>query len=989
MLLSAAMGIQNFHGTNPLGFVKGILSGSCHEHPEQCNGGVSLGARNLTAVSGGWAQRPFLTGQLKQAPLGPGKDDAGAAPGSALAVTSGTAPVTDVSPAGGASKLSWAELPAPTPQHKTRPLSWLAATFATPTASKEDEGADGAEGVDTSLLLDAQGLSRGHFYVNGHDLGRYYMIHSCANASLCPLQFSQRFYYIPREVLLPAGSGQNGQKKLNTLVAIDELGAQGLPSLASSKMVPPSPGKTCADGSLKQGKQLLKSDDAVVPAELAWLHSELPPHCYVEVHAETWNASATPAQWQSACPNTQPFRSTVDTEHRGIYWHKDDPADFYGEVWEYDDDAIFIRMETFPKFPPPFEPAAQPWDARPDKFRLFSQNGQARPGGQGRVLAPRNLSAAGTSWSHRGSFNTALCSNYTSFDAGRCAAFQSGFLDSKVFVTRPAGPFDTHFDGEAADPQWKARPAMRGLVGVTVINQEMAGVDHDQATGRERFFFARTSNGTGLGIVRWDSSVANTSAPDGFTVTARTLGLGIRCDSAFNSTGFVDRRLRDVRKSDDGSSSTIASTNVMPLARLAPPRSPANCSSIPEAGVDKCAGGPPGYWTAEVGASAAAAECAALCCASARCSTWVTRPLAAGSPPTGKCSASAGSACCWLKPQCAGPDVPSVGTTSGSIYRPDPALANFSFVDTSRWVASEYKPARAANSLWWARYEEYEEDIKRELAAAKSALALPALRVFLHSLAFEAVGAEKHAEYLSRFLAVAQENGMKVGIVLFGDGWNHGTDLPHKGNIGANLSCVDTECCPVAKDGSVGIQGCHNGCWFANPQDHQRGTPPTTFGGHGDVNASYLTAQFKPFVENVVAPLRNSAAVLWWEAYNEPCAWRHYKANICTYFQVQTSTMIKELTYNWTKALQPQAPVISCWAEANNTFSDVLNVHLYNSDFASWNAQVFSECENNGVEVKNASAQCNRGAVVTEVRMLLLLLLLRLFMLLLLTATLS
>ena len=628
----------------------------------------------------------------------------------------------------------------------------------------ENKGAEkeGVESADTSLLLDAQGLSRGHFYVNGHDLGRYYMIHSCANASHCPLQFSQRFNYIPREVLLPASSG-----KLNALVVIDELRAHGLPALVSSKMVPPSPGKTCVNGGkmqdwsrqpllksddvhlpvmsigwfdnranflncepdggigldyssltqvtsngcgssaknnwsigcarlnfttlqqlcakttaanvkltvgldfvgacknvslcpvltspavqsayvalvvafvkqhqldgvevdyeafgvgsaadkaarklftallvtvnaaltqasssnggggnivgvclganfnnpfifventtaafkaidyynvmsytwsasgdftaaqkavaaveavgfpkarinlgvafygkggddycslaknsnascsdpapganscngvlvdgvamqtamgawvvrhgfggvlifqvnydkdnlllkalgkgLKQGKLLLKSDSVDVPPELAWLHSELPQHCYVEVHAETWNASATPPQWQSACPNTQPFRSTVDAEHRGIYWHKDDLADYYGEVWEYDDDAIFIRMETFPKFPPPFEPAAQPWDARPGKFRLFSQNGQARPGGQGRVLAPRNRSAAGTSWSHRGSFNTALCSNYASFDAGRCTAFQSGFLDSKVFVTQPAGPFDTHF----------------------------------------------------------------------------------------------------------------------------------------------------------------------------------------------------------------------------------------------------------------------------------------------------------------------------------------------------------------------------------------------------------------------------------------------------------------------------------------------------------------------------------------------------------------
>ena len=70
-------------------------------------------------------------------------------------------------------------------------------------------------------------------------------------------------------------------------------------------------------------------------------------------------------------------------------------------------------METFPKFPPPFEPAAQPWDVRPDKFRLFYQDeqrlpGGKLPGGKGRVLAPRDLAKAGKGWSHRGLMNTAL-----------------------------------------------------------------------------------------------------------------------------------------------------------------------------------------------------------------------------------------------------------------------------------------------------------------------------------------------------------------------------------------------------------------------------------------------------------------------------------------------------------------------------------------------------------------------------------------------------
>jgi hypothetical protein len=145
---------------------------------------------------------------------------------------------------------------------------------------------------------------------------------------------------------------------------------------------------------------------------------------------------------------------------------------------------------------------------------------------------------------------------------------------------------------------------------------------------------------------------------------------------------------------------------------------------------------------------------------------------------------------------------------------------------------------------------------------------------------------------------------MRVGIVLFGDGWNHGTDLPAPGNIGANLSCIDHCCCPASADGSaVGVKGCSNGCWFANPQDRQRGPD-------GDdlqhANATFIKAKFQPYVESVVRPLLDDSRVAFWEVYNEPCEWRHYFADICTYFQVETSTIIKQSSYKWVRALIKQ-----------------------------------------------------------------------------------
>ena len=385
-----------------------------------------------------------------------------------------------------------------------------------------------------------------------------------------------------------------------------------------------------------------------------------------------------------------------------------------------------------------------------------------------------------------------------------------------------------------------------------------------------------------------------------------------------------------------------------------------NCTSTTLADTDLCPGFA-GFRTAAVpaGTGAAAAWCAALCCAQSDfCAAWVVRPVTVDA---GACRAN--STCCWTKPACADA-VPSPGVTAGTVARPRPA-GSPGFIDSEGWIGTAYTPARAANTLWWARFPEYEADVARELRAARRALAIPSLRVFLHTLAFEAVGAAAHARYVERFLAIAAANGIKVGFVLFGDGWNHGPDLPHAGNTGANASCAadGSECCPRQPDGTVGVKGCSNGCWFANPQDFQRGVVGADFDAPGTTNATYIEAAFRPFVDAVVAPHAKDKRVLFWEAYNEPCEWRHYEARICTRFQVLSSTLIKEGAYAWVKALNVSQPVQSCWSEANNTFSDLLAVHQYNSDFAAWNAQVFSECEPGAT---NATAQCARGAVVTE-----------------------
>lgn len=95
----------------------------------------------------------------------------------------------------------------------------------------------------------------------------------------------------------------------------------------------------------------------------------------------------------------------------------------------------------------------------------------------------------------------------------------------------------------------------------------------------------------------------------------------------------------------------------------------------------------------------------------------------------------------------------------------------FKFIDTANWVGTEYTPARAANSLWWASFEDFEQDVDRELRLASTVLGITTLRVFLHTLAWQHLGSQKHSEYLSQFLKIAASHNLKVGIVLFGDGW--------------------------------------------------------------------------------------------------------------------------------------------------------------------------------------------------------------------------
>ena len=88
-------------------------------------------------------------------------------------------------------------------------------------------------------------------------------------------------------------------------------------------------------------------------------------------------------------------------------------------------------------------------------------------------------------------------------------------------------------------------------------------------------------------------------------------------------------------------------------------------------------------------------------------------------------------------------------------------------LDTSEWIGAEYTPARAGNQLWWWYFDEYVDDLHRELGAAQKHYGMTTLRMFLHSMLYDA-DSEGLKRNMTRFLNISASYGIKVGVVLFG-----------------------------------------------------------------------------------------------------------------------------------------------------------------------------------------------------------------------------
>jgi hypothetical protein len=99
-----------------------------------------------------------------------------------------------------------------------KPITWFQARFDLDHLIREDTNAN-------PVLLDAQGLKRGHAFINGNDLGLYWLIQGicqdqapccCQQAQINCLTPTQRYYHIPSDWLMT---------KNNLITIFDDLGA--------------------------------------------------------------------------------------------------------------------------------------------------------------------------------------------------------------------------------------------------------------------------------------------------------------------------------------------------------------------------------------------------------------------------------------------------------------------------------------------------------------------------------------------------------------------------------------------------------------------------------------------------------------------------------------------------------------------------------------------------------------------------------------------
>ena len=99
----------------------------------------------------------------------------------------------------------------------------------------------------------------------------------------------------------------------------------------------------------------------------------------------------------------------------------------------------------------------------------------------------------------------------------------------------------------------------------------------------------------------------------------------------------------------------------------------------------------------------------------------------------------------------------------------------------------------------------------------------------------------------------------------------------------------------------------------------------------------------------IVRRFAKDPRVLFWSMFNEP-------------HNDPFSLSLRDAAFKWCKAINPTQPLTSLWSTQNND-TEIVNIHQYDDNFASWTAQALSGLPHGmGSVVTEAGCRWYQGA---------------------------
>lgn len=222
--------------------------------------------------------------------------------------------------------------------------------------------------------------------------------------------------------------------------------------------------------------------------------------------------------------------------------------------------------------------------------------------------------------------------------------------------------------------------------------------------------------------------------------------------------------------------------------------------------------------------------------------------------------------------------------------------------DKQPWLAgADYIPANAINQLEMWQAESFDpETISKELELASS-IGFNTLRVYLHSLAWEA-DPQGFKDRLDQFLQICDRNGIRPMLVFFDDCWN---PFPKLGEQPAPTPFT------------------HNSGWVQDP------------GWDAHQNWDAYMPKLEAYVTDVLTSFADDQRILMWDLYNEPGNQGPTArgAERLPAYGNQSLPLVKNV-FAWAQKVRPSQPLTMGIWRLNQ--SDLCAVMAENSDIITY-----------------------------------------------------